>query len=97
MKGVKERPIQEVIEELGLPTESKLLGYVIHLPVEDEFLAFLKETSAIVKRGFEKTPEAAKLYQSYNRALRDAGKCKQKAEPNLLFDIGTQYAAVPVN
>lgn len=97
MSDVTERPTQEVIEELGLPTGSEFLGYVIYLPIEDEFLAFLKETSAVVKRGFVKTPEAAKRYHSYKRALRDAGKCKQKAEPNLLFDIGTQYAAVPVN
>ncbi|BES73844.1 hypothetical protein RE428_48620 (plasmid) [Marinobacter nanhaiticus D15-8W] len=94
---VEKRPVEEVIKELGLPPESKFLGYVIHLPNEDEFLGFIKETSAAVKRGFVKTPQAAKVYHSYKRALRDAGKCKQKAEPNLLFDIGTQFAAVPVD
>jgi hypothetical protein len=96
VNSVEERKVKEVIEELGFPVDSKFLGYVIHLPVEDEFLALLKETSLVIKRGFVKTPEAAKIYQSYKRALRDSGKCKQKAEPNLLFDIGTQYAAVPV-
>ncbi|WP_372995630.1 hypothetical protein [Marinobacter sp.] len=95
--AVSERPIEEVIAELGLPPESKFMGYVVHLPNEDEFLAFLKETSTAIKRGFVKSPSGAKVYQSYKRALRDAGKCKQKAEPNLLFDIGNHLAAVPVD
>jgi len=44
-----------------------------------------------------KTPGDAKVYQSYKKALRDSGRCKQKAEPNLLFDIGDHLAAVPVD
>lgn len=94
---VEKRPVEEVIKELGLPPESKFLGYVIHLPNEDEFLGFIDETSAAIKRGFVKTPHTAKIYHSYKKALRDAEKCKQEAEPNLLFDIGAQLAAVPVD
>ena len=94
---VRERSVEEVIEELGLPPETKYLGYVVYLPNEDEFLGFIKETSRAIKRGFVKTPSGAKVYQSYKKALRDAGRCKQKAEPNLLFDIGDHLAAVPVD
>lgn len=94
---VRERSVEEVIEELGLPPETKYLGYVVYLPNEDEFLGFIKETSRAIKRGFAKTPSGAKVYQSYKKALRDAGRCKQKAEPNLLFDIGDHLAAVPVD
>ncbi len=95
--NVRERPVDEIIKELGLPAETKYLGYVVYLPNEDEFLRFIKETSSTIKRGFVKTPSGAKVYQSYKKALRDAGRCKQKAEPNLLFDIGDHLAAVPVD
>jgi hypothetical protein len=95
--SVHERPVDEVIKELGLPAETKYLGYVVYLPKENDFLGFIKETSSAIKRGFVKTPSGAKVYQSYKKALRDAGRCKQKAEPNLLFDIGDQLAAVPVD
>jgi len=93
--NVRERPVDEVIKELGLPAETKFLGYVVHLPNEDEFLGFIKETSSTIKRGFVKTPSGAKVYQSHKKALRDAGRCKQQAELNLLFDIGDHLAAVP--
>ena len=95
--AVHERPVSEVIQKLGLPADSKFLGYVIHLPNEDEFLGSIKETSRVIKRAFVDNPRSAKVYQSYKRALRDAAKCRQKAEPNLLFDIGEQLAAVPVD
>lgn len=95
--SVRERLVDEVIQELGLPAGTKFLGYVIYLPDEDEFLGFIKETSTKIQRGFVKAPGGAKVYEFYRRALRDSGRCKQKAEPNLLFDLGDHLAAVPVD
>ena len=94
--SVQERPVAEIIQELGLPPESQFLGYVLYLPNEDEFLGFIGETDTAIKRGFVKTPGSAKVYKSYKQALQDATRIKQKTEPNLLFDIGSQLAAVPV-
>lgn len=94
--AVKETKIADVIKALGLPAESKFLGYVVHLPNEDEFLAYSKESAGIVQRAFAKTPHGAKIYSSYKKALRDSKGCSQVADPHLLFDVGNQYYVAPV-
>ncbi|ENW40872.1 hypothetical protein F920_03541 [Acinetobacter baumannii NIPH 335] len=37
-----ERSVAEVLAELGLPKESTVKGYVIHLPEKDEFVGACK-------------------------------------------------------
>ena len=93
---LSETAVSEVIRELGLPENTKYLGYVVHLPQKDEFLAYTKETRVITERVFSKTPDAAKVYTSYDIALREAKACNQHAEPWLLFDVGNQYYVAPV-
>lgn len=94
--GAKETPIATVIEELGLPEGTQYLGYVVHLPNEDEFLAYSKASAGMVQRAFAKSPAGAKVYKSYKKAVRDAKGCKQHAEPYLLFDLGDEYIVHPV-
>lgn len=94
--SAKETPIATVIEELGLPEGTQYLGYVVHLPNEDEFLAYSKASAGMVQRAFAKSPAGAKVYKSYKKAVRDAKGCKQHAEPYLLFDLGDQYVVHPV-
>lgn len=94
--SIKKTSTTEIIKELGLPEGSKCLGYVVHLPNEDEFLAYCKETHEMTQRAFSKTPNGAKVYKVYKKALRDAKGCNQKAETYLLFDIGSQLIVAPV-
>lgn len=86
--------VSEFIKEHGLPESSKLLGYAIHLPNEDEFLAHIEHSSSITKRAFTQSPQHAKIYQNHKKAIRDARSCKQEAIVCLIFDIGNQYAVV---
>lgn len=92
---MKETPVLEVIKSLGLPENTKYLGYVVHLPGEDEFLAYAEVKKGLEKRVFSQTPDTAKVYKSYKKALQDAKSCEQLAEPWILFDIGDQYHIAP--
>lgn len=87
---------KELIKELGLPENSMFLGYIVHLPNEDEFLAEFISTEVIEKRLFVKTPKLAKVYNDHRNAIRDSKKCKQKAEVCLLFDVGRQFIVIPM-
>lgn len=40
-----ERSVAEVLAELGLPKESTVKGYVIHLPEKDEFVAAINDNN----------------------------------------------------
>lgn len=94
--ALKKTKITDVIQELGLPESSVFCGYVVHLPVEDEFLAVVRESAAMIQRGFSKTPETAKLYQNYKKALKDAKHCKQETMVCLLFDVENQFIVAPI-
>ena len=89
-------PIEQVKEEAGLPEDASFLGYVVHLPRENEFLAYSENSAGIVRRAFGKTPDQSKIFSKYKAAKREAAKCKQKAETWQLFDIGEQYVVLPV-
>ena len=88
--------ITEVMEKLGIPSGSKYLGYVVHLPMEDEFLAFYASKNNTIQKGFSKSPESALKYKKYKKALRHAKSCNKKAEVWLSFDTGGQIIISPV-
>lgn len=89
-------PIVEAIQQLGLPEGSQFLGYVVHLPDSDEFLASFEDTPEVTKRSFSQSPLLAKRYGDYHQALGESQACKQHAEPWLLFDTGDQLVVTPV-
>lgn len=82
--------VQALIEEFGLPEDAKYLGYVVHLPVEDEFLHSLQETKDAVLKKFTPTPELAKVFFSKRKASIAARRLKQQTNVCYLFDIGNQ-------
>lgn len=94
--AIREVKIKDVLQELGLPAESKFRGYIVRLPIEDEFLSLSGATPAVTAKTFCKTPEAAKIYDDPAQAAKDAKSCKQRAEVCLLFEVGKQYAVAPI-
>jgi hypothetical protein len=90
-------PIEDAIKNLGLPSNSKFLGYVVHLPDQDEFLAFSEENELLERSVFSQTPELAKIYDDYHSALKDSSACKYKAEPWLLFDSDNKLIIAPID
>jgi hypothetical protein len=94
--AIEQVSLAEVRKQLRLPESAEFLGYVVHLPVSDEFLALSQKGKGIAKRAFVQTPQLARLYDDYHAALRDAAECKQKAEVGVLFDVGDQlfYASI---
>lgn len=94
--AIEETKIKDVLQELGLPESSEFCGYVVHLPKEDEFLAIVRESAAMIQRGFSKSPETAKIYQNHKKAMSDAKHCKQEAIVCLLFDTGNQLVITPI-
>ncbi len=96
MKALNE-DITRVLNEIGLPETTKYLGYVVHLPEEDEFLMDIKETASKVLRRFAKLPEMAKRYQSLTKAKSDAKKCKQETLICYLFETQQRFYVAEID
>jgi len=89
--------LSEIKAQIGIPESSQFLGYVVHVPSTDEFLAEAKEGGGVSFRAFVKGPELAQRYSEYDHAHRRAGESKKPAEVGLLFDTGSQFIYAPVN
>lgn len=82
-------PIEQVRAEFGLPESAEWLGYVVHLPESDEFLAHSKNTAMAALWGWAKTPLLAHRFddfQAARKAAKDYGKGGVVVA--LLFDVG---------
>lgn len=87
--------IAEVLEELGLPANSEYLGYAIHRPDTDEYLAAFKDNNGAEFWGWAKTPQLAMKYEDYNKVLADAERYdKAPTMVGLVFDVGNQLIFV---
>lgn len=83
--------ISDVIAELGIPANSKLLGYAVHKPDSEEFLMEYKKNIGAEKWLWAKTPQLAHLYQDFQQALlHSAAYPKAPTLVGLVFDIGDQ-------
>ena len=89
--------LSEIKAEIGIPDSSAFLGYVVHIPSTDEFLAQAKEGGGASFRAFVKGPELSQRFGEYDHALTQAAASKKSAEVGLLFDTGSQFIYSPVN
>ncbi|MEJ1367061.1 MAG: hypothetical protein RPU35_02430 [Candidatus Sedimenticola sp. (ex Thyasira tokunagai)] len=80
-----------VKEELGLPDNTKFVGFVVHLPDTDEFLGDITRNRGIEKRMWSKVPDLAKIYKNRKKAEREAMSTGKGAVVGILLDIGDQY------
>lgn len=80
--------ISDVITELGIPANSKFLGYAVYKPDSDEFLMVYEEKDCAERWLWAKTPNFAHLYNDFHHALShsDAYK-KHPTQVGLLFDM----------
>jgi len=86
------RPINEVIKELGLPADTRFLGYVIHLEASDEFL--IRRERSVLGKGYlwgKGTPESAMRFQNPNQAISMVKKHGKDAVVGGLFETENQY------
>lgn len=84
--------IEEIIKELKLPSDTKALGYVIHLPEKDEFVANIKDTDDIFSVAYARLPEHAEVYDEPELAIEVAKKItKHKLLVCVLLEASKQY------
>lgn len=63
------RSISEIKEEMNVPMDADLLGYVIHLPESDEFLATFEEKGIMHFTTWTPTPALAKRFSDFHEAF----------------------------
>lgn len=86
----REISVDDLIQELGLPLDSKYLGYVIHCPEHDDYLASIDERRDNTFRAYVKSPEGALILNDYAEACRIAEDITKKTLIGILFDVGNQ-------
>lgn len=88
-KDLQQTSLQEVLSELGLPPTSIFLGYVIHRPDTDEFVAAAIENEEMSSWIWTQFPQTAHSFKSFDKAYALA-KAYIKAPlcVGLLFDLG---------
>ncbi|MAZ69973.1 hypothetical protein [Porticoccus sp.] len=90
----KDPKVQQVIEEFGLPKNTKFLGFVCHLPASDEFLHEVKRVDDIEGRLWGAIPRLAHKYQTHREAKKEVDLYGDGAVVALLFDVGPQYIVI---
>lgn len=86
----------DALKKRGLPNNSKFIGYVVHLPNSDEFLALYQVTTSHIQRAFSKSPEHALKYKNLKKAIKHAQLVNQRAEVWLAFDTGKHITISPI-
>ena len=90
--------VKNVKNSLGLPNKTKFCGFVIHIPLCDEFIAEINENEFSKLIGYSSTPEYALKFSSYDKAVKTSKKCdKYKTVIGYLFDVGKQHFVGFVN
>lgn len=82
--------IPELIKEIGVPSDSKFLGFVVHLPHSDEFLLKEDDSSFMTKRLWSKTPELAHIFIDQSESEKAAANYGKGAISCVIFDIVDQ-------
>lgn len=83
--------ISDLIKEHGLPENSKFIGFVVHLPDKDEFLADVEYHPGYENRMWSKVPDLAKLYKTQKKAEKEIKRYGKSACVAMLLDSGSQY------
>ncbi|MCP3025165.1 hypothetical protein [Cupriavidus basilensis] len=84
---------ESVRDNMGFPETCKFIGYVVHLPDSDEFLARATEPQpGVLLYQYAATPGLAKVYPQHHTASKVAnGIQKHRTVVAFLFDHGTQW------
>lgn len=93
--GLKERSLEDIKKEYGLPATAEFLGYGVHLPKPDEFLAMFEETAGATKKAWAKDPQAALPFDNFADAYETSRKCRDSIVIGM-FDLGDQIYVAQV-
>ena len=80
--------IQDLISRLGLPSGSRFLGYVVHVPSTDDYLANVDAMDGMVRRAYTPSPAHAQVFHDFHNAVSAANEVPKEAI-ELLPDSGT--------
>jgi len=84
--------ITKIKEELGLNNSATFCGFVIYIPVNDEFIGQIQENIFGKVIGYVPIPNYAIKFNRYVKAIKAAKKCdKYKTVIGFLFDLGEQH------
>lgn len=87
---MKKYKMEDVIKEIGLPENTKWIGFAIHSVENDDFLMLFEENEYAENLTWVKFPDQAKKFKSLKKAEKIRNKFKPDAEVVWLFDIGKQ-------
>lgn len=76
--------LEDIRKELGLPNDAQFMGYVIHLPDQDEFVSEIIDNDITFSVAPAKLPEMVKDYHEPEQAIVDA---KKITKHNLLMCV----------
>lgn len=84
--------VKNMKNSLGLPKKTKFCGFVIHVPICDEFIANIQENKYSKVIGYSAIPDYALKFSSYEKAVKTSKKCdKYETVIGYLFDLGKQH------
>ncbi len=89
--------IKKFIEEAGLPSNTKFLGFVVHLPETDEFLKNVVYGKGFENREWASIPDLAKIYKIEKKAAKEVSNYGKNATVACLLDTGNQYVLAHEN
>jgi transcription elongation factor Elf1 len=87
-------PSEDTVREaFKIPESATLLGYVVFLPEEAEYLAFVKkDANGNTERGYAASPHNAQVFPSYVKAQKASSLLIRQSEVGFLFDQEDQFA-----
>lgn len=92
--GLVRRSLDDVREEFDLPPDTPFLGYVVHIPTSDEFLAEFKDSPLTASRYWTKNPGMAQRFEHFADAYSLARENREIVVG--LFETKTQFVVAEV-
>lgn len=77
--------------QLGLPAAAQFVGFGVHLPRTDEFLALARPGPGLDHWGWTPVPNYAIHFEGFADASRLAARYGKGAVVVYMFDLGDQY------
>lgn len=87
--GLKKHSLADIKQQLNLPVDAAFLGYGIHLPEPDEFLARFEDQDFGTRKMWVKDPQLAIQYEGFAEAYEVSRKCSGSIVVGM-FDVGEQ-------
>lgn len=87
--GLVQRSLTDLKKDYDLPENAEFLGYGVHLPEPDEFLAQIDDDGYATKKIWAKDPQLAMTFPGVAEAHDVSQKCRGSIIVGM-FDIGDQ-------